>query len=227
MRRNREHPIETWEEIKVVMRRWFVPSHYYRELYQKLQSLTQEIANSVELQRYVELEDMVHMTIKMENQLKRKGNNTWKNLSLKSSQRPNFVKKEKKQAIVKPKIEQKQETINHGNQDDAKSMPPLEDVDDEEYTTQGELLVARRALSFGKKNNKFGCFSLRSLMMSFLSWFHMVYLIFKVLNIKLISCSVLPFQIDQLIKAISRRQRNYKGKMRRGEYALIAKKSTI
>ena len=41
MRRNREHPIETWEEIKVVMRRWFVPSHYYRELYQKLQSLTQ------------------------------------------------------------------------------------------------------------------------------------------------------------------------------------------
>ncbi|RVW87094.1 hypothetical protein CK203_048336 [Vitis vinifera] len=196
--------------MKTVMRKWFVPSHYYHELYQKLQSLRQ-----MELQRYVELEDMVHMTIKMENQLKRRGNNTWQNPSLESSRRPNFVKKEKKQAIVKPKIEQKQEAINHGNQDDAKSMPPLEDVDDEEYTTQGELLVARRALSF------------RSLMMSFLSWFHMVYLIFKVLNIKLISCSMLPFQIDQLIKAISRRQRNYKGRMRRGEYALIAKKSTI
>ena len=24
-----------------MMRRWFVPSHYYRDLYQKLQSLTQ------------------------------------------------------------------------------------------------------------------------------------------------------------------------------------------
>ena len=40
-RRNREHPIETWEEMKTVMRRRFVPSYYYRELYQKLQSLTQ------------------------------------------------------------------------------------------------------------------------------------------------------------------------------------------
>jgi hypothetical protein len=39
--RNHERPIETWEEMKAIMRRWFVPSHYYKELYQKLQSLTQ------------------------------------------------------------------------------------------------------------------------------------------------------------------------------------------
>ena len=39
--RNREYLIETWEEIKVVMRNRFVPSHYYQELYQKLQSLRQ------------------------------------------------------------------------------------------------------------------------------------------------------------------------------------------
>ncbi|WJZ82889.1 hypothetical protein VitviT2T_002613 [Vitis vinifera] len=98
-RRNYERPIETWEEMKATMRRWFVPSHYYRDLYKKLQSLTQgyrsvddyhkemeiamiranveedreaimarflnglnrDIANVVELQHYVELEDMVHM----------------------------------------------------------------------------------------------------------------------------------------------------------------------
>ena len=86
------------------MRRRFVPSHYYRDLYQKLQNLTQgyrsvgdyhkemeiamiwanveedreatmarflnrlnrDIANVVELQHYVELEDMVHMAIKVE-----------------------------------------------------------------------------------------------------------------------------------------------------------------
>ncbi|RVW27431.1 hypothetical protein CK203_095406 [Vitis vinifera] len=92
-------------------------SHYYHELYQKLQSLAQcnrsvedyykemeiamirenvgedqeatmarflvglnrEIANLVELQHYVELEVMVHMAIKIENQLKRKGNNTQQN----------------------------------------------------------------------------------------------------------------------------------------------------
>ena len=84
------------------MRRRFIPSHYYKDLYQKLQSLTQgyrsvddyykemeialiranveedreatmarflnglnrDIAKKVELQHYVELEDMVHMEIK-------------------------------------------------------------------------------------------------------------------------------------------------------------------
>uniref|UniRef100_A0A2N9F0X3 Integrase catalytic domain-containing protein n=1 Tax=Fagus sylvatica TaxID=28930 RepID=A0A2N9F0X3_FAGSY len=101
-RRNHERAIETWEEMRAIMRRRFVPSHYYRDLYQKLQSLTQgyrsvddyykemeialiranveedreatmarflnglnrDIANVVELQHYVELEDMVHMAIK-------------------------------------------------------------------------------------------------------------------------------------------------------------------
>ena len=93
------------------MRKRFTPSHYYRNLYQKLQSLTQgsksvenykkemevvmiranaeedreatmarfmnglnrDVANVVELQHYVELEDLVHMAIKVERQIKRKG----------------------------------------------------------------------------------------------------------------------------------------------------------
>ena len=40
-RRNRELLIDTWEEMKVVMRKRFVPSYYYRELYKKLQGLRQ------------------------------------------------------------------------------------------------------------------------------------------------------------------------------------------
>jgi hypothetical protein len=40
-RRNRERPIDTWEEMKVVMRMRFFPSYYYRELYTKLQGLRQ------------------------------------------------------------------------------------------------------------------------------------------------------------------------------------------
>ena len=109
-RRNREYPIETWEEMKAMMRKRFVPSYYYREWYQKLQSLRQgtrsvdeyykemevamiranveedqeatmarflaglnrEIANIVELQHYVELEDMVHKAMEIERQLKRR-----------------------------------------------------------------------------------------------------------------------------------------------------------
>ena len=39
--RNYERPIEMWEEMKATIRRRFVPSHYYKDLYQKLQSLTQ------------------------------------------------------------------------------------------------------------------------------------------------------------------------------------------
>ncbi|RVW78197.1 Transposon Ty3-G Gag-Pol polyprotein [Vitis vinifera] len=291
----------------------FVPSHYYRELCQKLQSLTQgnqsvedyykemeiamiranaeeereatmarflvglnrEIANLVELQHYMELEDMVHLAIKIENQLKRRGSSTRKNPNSGSSWRPNFVKKEEKQATAKPKIKQKQEVTSHGNQDngeiesddedDTESMPPLEYVDDEEYTVQGELFVARRALSSctsiasttmveklelstikhpqpyklqwlnnsGENGftNKYSFVlnqmtitlvplspkevyedQVRSLMMSFSRRFHMVYLLFEELNIKSILCPMLPFETDQPIEAIPRRQRSYKGR---------------
>jgi hypothetical protein len=110
-KRNHERLIETWGELKALMRRRFLPSHYYRDLYQKFQNLTQGsrsvenyhkemevamiwanveedqkatmarflsglnryIANVVELQHYVEVEDMVHMAMKVERQLKRKG----------------------------------------------------------------------------------------------------------------------------------------------------------
>ena len=40
-RRNGERPVQTWGEMKVLMRRRFVPNHYYRDLYLKLQGLNQ------------------------------------------------------------------------------------------------------------------------------------------------------------------------------------------
>jgi len=40
-RRDGERPVETWREMKALMRKRFVPSHYYRDLYQKLQRLMQ------------------------------------------------------------------------------------------------------------------------------------------------------------------------------------------
>ena len=131
-RRNYERPIETWEEMKATMRRRFVLSHYYRDLYQKLQSLTQgyrsvddyhkemeiamiranveedrevtmarflnglnrDIANVVELQHYVELEDVVHMAIKVERQLKRKGTRSFQIPGSSTSWRSNGRKDE-------------------------------------------------------------------------------------------------------------------------------------
>lgn len=40
-RRGRKRPISTWYELKTLMRRRFVPSHYYSEIHQKLQGLYQ------------------------------------------------------------------------------------------------------------------------------------------------------------------------------------------
>ena len=40
-RRSGERPVSSWEEMKVLMRRRFVPNHYYRDLYMKLQGFYQ------------------------------------------------------------------------------------------------------------------------------------------------------------------------------------------
>ena len=40
-RHNREPTVETWEEMKTMMQKRFVPTYYYRELYNKLQNLRQ------------------------------------------------------------------------------------------------------------------------------------------------------------------------------------------
>jgi len=111
-RRNKERPVRTWEELKTIMKKRYVPKYYYRELFNCLQMITQgnksvkeyqkelevamirgnvnedeevtmsrflnglnrDITNVVELQSYVGLEELVHLAIKVEGQLKRKGN---------------------------------------------------------------------------------------------------------------------------------------------------------
>ncbi|XP_057485167.1 uncharacterized protein LOC130771560, partial [Actinidia eriantha] len=155
-RRNGERPIETWDEMKRVMRRRFVPSHYYRDLYLKLQGLYQgnrsvdeyykememamiranveedreatmarflnglnrEIANTIELHHYVELEDLVHMAIKVERQLKKSGTRlkpvtqTFNPAPWKSS----YPKKEESSSNSKAKFEPKNATTNTASQ---------------------------------------------------------------------------------------------------------------
>jgi hypothetical protein len=148
-RRNRERQIDTWEEMKVVMRKRFVPSYYYRELYKKLQGLRQgsrsvedyykemeiamiranveedreatmarfllglnrEIHDKVEMQHYVELEDMVHMAIKVEQQLKRGGGTRAGHNSSSTSWKSSHAKPLEKSQMPKP--EPKSATTSH------------------------------------------------------------------------------------------------------------------
>lgn len=98
-----EMSIKTWEKMNDIIRKRFILSYYYRDLFQKLQSLTQgpktienchkemeiemiwanveedseatmasflvgldhDIENVIELQHYVELDNMVQMAIKV------------------------------------------------------------------------------------------------------------------------------------------------------------------
>ncbi|KAL5844036.1 hypothetical protein ACOSQ3_010069 [Xanthoceras sorbifolium] len=87
-----------------------------------LNGLHRDIANVVELQHYVELTDMVHMAIKVEQQLKRKGS-TWvgQNSGSSSSWKPNWSKRED-QPSFKAKAEPSKDhkaggAINQGKPD--------------------------------------------------------------------------------------------------------------
>ncbi|KAH9705041.1 hypothetical protein KPL70_011721 [Citrus sinensis] len=83
-----------------------------------LHGLNQDIANVVDLQHYVEFEDMVHMAMKVERQLKKKGS-TRTNLVSSSSWKSKWSKDEK--VISKPKIEPFKDHKEGGNQSKGKS----------------------------------------------------------------------------------------------------------
>ncbi|KAL5736801.1 hypothetical protein ACOSQ2_031589 [Xanthoceras sorbifolium] len=87
-----------------------------------LNGLHRDIANVVELQHYVELTDMVHMAIKVEQQLKRKGSTrVGQNSGSSSTWKPNWSKRED-QPSFKAKAEPCRDhkaggTINQGKPD--------------------------------------------------------------------------------------------------------------
>ncbi|RVX01206.1 hypothetical protein CK203_036106 [Vitis vinifera] len=130
-----------------------------------LNGLNRDIPNVVELQHYVELEDMVHMAIKVEQQLKRKGTRSFQNPSFSASWKPNGRKDEGVVFKSKPNhqkgemklpmstkrtmIARVDGEVETESEEDDDQMPSLEDACDDnvEYPMEGESLVARRALS--------------------------------------------------------------------------------
>ena len=53
--RNGERPISRWEEMKTVMRKRFVPSHYHMDLHKKLQTLTQDSMSAEDYYKVMEI----------------------------------------------------------------------------------------------------------------------------------------------------------------------------
>lgn len=54
-RRYHERPVKTWDDRKAIMRRRYVPNHYYRQLHNKLQRLVQGSKSVDEYYKYMEV----------------------------------------------------------------------------------------------------------------------------------------------------------------------------
>ncbi|GKV34688.1 hypothetical protein SLEP1_g43040 [Rubroshorea leprosula] len=138
---NWEHPIETWEETMAVMRKRFVPSHYYRKLYKKLQGLRQGHRSMEEY--YQEMEKaMIRANVEEDREATMARFLQGLNLDIHDRvEMQHYVELETCGEIV---IEDKDS--------DTDEMPPLEGTYEEEFAIHGVLLVARKALSVQAKD---------------------------------------------------------------------------
>jgi hypothetical protein len=92
-----------YKEMEIAMIRANVEEDREATMSRFLNGLNQDIANVVELQHYGELEDMVHMATKEEQQLKRKGTRSFQNPGSSTPWRSNARKDEV--AVFKSKTE--------------------------------------------------------------------------------------------------------------------------
>ena len=76
---------DNYKEMEIALIRANVEEDREATMARFLNGLNWDIANVVELQHYVELEDMVHMAIKVERKLKRKGTRSFQNLGSSTS----------------------------------------------------------------------------------------------------------------------------------------------
>ncbi|KAJ4715131.1 Retrovirus-related Pol polyprotein from transposon 17.6 [Melia azedarach] len=124
-----------------------------------LNGLNKEISNVVELQPYMEPEDLLHIALKVKKQLKKRGS-TNRSFSYTSSFKSNW-RKDDKASSSKPKTESKEAPKTSNSSNDKASeeenreemMPPLENASDEEGDEQftiaesSKALVTRRVLN--------------------------------------------------------------------------------
>uniref|UniRef100_A0A2N9FCV1 Reverse transcriptase domain-containing protein n=1 Tax=Fagus sylvatica TaxID=28930 RepID=A0A2N9FCV1_FAGSY len=154
------------KEMEVAMIRANVEEDREATMARFLSGLNRDIANVIELQHYVEIEDMVHMAMKVERQLKRKGTARYTlfltllgnqsgigMIQLKQRERPNHLREKMRELATNPRrvmIMRDNGEVMTESEDDSDGMPELVDASDDDgvvYPVTGESLVARRALN--------------------------------------------------------------------------------
>ena len=103
------------KEMEIAMIKANVKEDRVATMVQFLNGLNRKITNVIELQHYVELKDMVHMAMKVERQLKSKGNSKFgvaTNLnSSSSSWKPNWRNDEGIDSKTRPELLKKKEQV--------------------------------------------------------------------------------------------------------------------
>ncbi|XP_061975771.1 uncharacterized protein LOC133697309 [Populus nigra] len=169
-RRNKERPgsksvKEYQKELEVAMIRANVNEDEEVTMSKFLNGLNRDITNVVKLQSYVELEELVHLAIKVERQLKRKGSTQPEAYSGSSSSWKLNYKREGSVSlkplvtykVVEPTSVKKQcanrrvmilkddgEIVSTSEESVFDDMPPLENSSDLEYAVGDKVLVIRR-----------------------------------------------------------------------------------
>ncbi|GKV50653.1 hypothetical protein SLEP1_g57354 [Rubroshorea leprosula] len=148
-----QHAIETWEEMEKAMIRANVEEDREVTMARFLQGLNPNIHDQVEMQHYVELEDMVHMAIIVKRQLKRRGGTDvgLGNQCFKCQSRSHIASQCPKKWVMV--LRDSGEIVTKDKDSDTDAMPPLEDAYEEEFSVHGDLLVARRALKCARKGH--------------------------------------------------------------------------
>ncbi|XP_027368388.1 uncharacterized protein LOC113874363 [Abrus precatorius] len=196
--RNEEPLVDTWVEMKRIMRKRYVPASYSRDLKFKLQKLSQgskgveeyykemevlmiqakieedeevtmarflsglnnDIRDIVELQEFVEMEDLLHKAIQVEQQLKRKGVakksstnfgfSSWKDKgkgAATSSAAPTPTKTPLKTQEQPSKRSRDVKDGEYISESEIEEGEENEDVEEEvEKTPEGDLLMIRQLL---------------------------------------------------------------------------------
>ncbi|XP_075507111.1 uncharacterized protein LOC142543625 [Primulina tabacum] len=106
-----------YKEMKVIMIRANIEEDSEATMARFLCGLNREVQDQVELRHYLDLDEMVQMAIKVEQQLKRRGvGRTNQTGGSSSSWRSNMVEREENKVVTKPKIETIQEAPEQGVQ---------------------------------------------------------------------------------------------------------------